>query len=240
GAFTGADSRKLGLLETAQGGTVFLDEISSLSPALQVKLLRVLQERELRRVGGQELISINIRVISATNDRLEKLVEEGRFRSDLYYRLNVITITLPPLRERPEDIPLLAEHFLAALNRENKGDVAHVSAEAMDLLQRYSWPGNVREMQNVIERGYWLTDSKVIIPADLPTRLREATQAPIGLDANLTFADAKKGVLELFERDYLSRMLGECDGNVSKAARRAGMHRSSFQRLLKRYGIHFR
>ncbi len=237
GAFTGAHTRKPGLLETVERGTVFLDEISVLSSNLQVKLLRVLQERQVRRVEGQELIDIDMRVISATNEDLEEMVADGRFRDDLYYRLNVITISLPPLRERVEDIPLLTDHFLDRVRRGNKKQVEQVSKEALDLLQSYAWPGNVRELQNVIERAFWLTDSRVIMPEDLPAGLCKDGASPPQINTSLPFVEAKRVYLEPFERRYLTQLLTDCTGNVSLAAERTGMHRSSLQRLLRKHGI---
>jgi DNA-binding NtrC family response regulator len=237
GSFTGAYARKIGLLESAQGGTVLLDEISTLSPNLQVKLLRVLQERQVRRVGGQETIDIDIRVISATNENLEEAVAGGSFRKDLYYRLNVITISLPPLRERVEDIPLLAEHFLEGLNRERQRHVERISKEAMDILQGYAWPGNVRELQNVIERAFSLTDSGTITPSDLPAHLVRKGLAVLPIDTRRPFKEAKRVYIEPFEREYLTKLLLECRGNVSRSAQRAGLDRSSFQRLMKKYSI---
>ncbi len=237
GAFTGAHTRKPGLLETAQEGTVFLDEISALSPNLQVKLLRVLQDRQVRRVGGQELIDITIRVISATNENLEQMVADGRFRDDLYYRLNVITIPLPPLRERVEDIPLLTEHVLKNLNSEHEKHIQGISKETMDLLQGYAWPGNVRELQNVIERAFFLTDAEEITPLDLPAHLTRQETLALSVDTQLPFPQAKRAYLEPFEQEYLAKLLLGCGGNVSRAAERAQVHRSSFQRLLKKHGI---
>ena len=236
GAFTGAYTRKPGLLEAAPGGTVFLDEISVLSPNLQVKLLRVLQDRQIRRVGGHETIDIDIRILSATNEDLDEAVSRGDFRKDLYYRLNVITVVLPPLRERPEDIPLLAEHFLEALNATRQTRVGGISREAADLLQVYPWPGNVRELQNVIERAFFLTDSELLIPADLPPQLVRK-EAPRSANTRLSFSEARRAYAEPFEREYLTELLRECRGNVSRAAERAGLHRSSFQRLMKKLEI---
>ncbi len=239
GAFTGAYTRKSGLLETVQGGTVFLDEISTLSLSLQVKLLRVLQERQIRRVGGKEDIDIDIRVISSTNEDLEDAVAREAFRKDLYYRLNVITITLPPLRERVEDISLIAEHFLDGLNTVHRKVVEGISREALEILQSYRWPGNVRELENILERAFLLTDSSVIQAADLPATLKH-TDSTISVDTRLPFSTAKKVYTEPFEHEYLTRLLEESNGNVTLAARRAEMHRSSFQRLLKKHDIRSR
>jgi len=234
GAFTGAYARKVGLLQAAQGGTVFLDEISTLSLDLQVKMLRVLQERKLRRVGGNEFIDIDIRVVSATNESLEKIIEQGHFRRDLYYRLNVITIVLPPLRERLEDIPLLVEHFLEGLNQKGDKQIGGVAQETLELLQNYAWPGNVRELQNVVERAFLLTESGIIGPEVLPaTLVQQGGEAPFAIDTHLSFVGARKS----FESEYLGQLLQEYGGNVTRAAQQAGLHRSSFQRLIKKYGL---
>ena len=168
GAFTGADSNKKGLLEVAERGSVFLDEIGEMSAVMQVKLLRVLQERRFRRVGGLEELQADIRVIAATNQDLTRLIAEGRFREDLFYRINVIPISLPPLRERREDIRLIAEHFLQKYNEQMGKEIAGISHEAMDLLQRHDWPGNIRELENVMERAVALEATPSILPDSLP------------------------------------------------------------------------
>ena len=236
GAFTGAFTRKTGLLEAVQGGTVFLDEIATLSVELQVKLLRVIQERQLRRVGGTETLDIDMRLLSATNEDLDKAMAEGRFRQDLYYRLNVLTISLPPLRERAGDVPLLADHFVKELNEAATRKVDGIAPEAMKALVQYDWPGNVREIHNAIEGAFFLTDSGSITLASLPAAI--ATQAAVantagGDDGDTTLAAAKAR----FERDYLSGLLTATQGNVSRAAAQAGLHRTSFQRLLRKHDI---
>ena len=233
GAFTGAYTRKPGLLEAAQGGTVFLDEIATLSVDLQVKLLRVLQERDLRRVGGTESIAVDIRLISATNESLEEAIAAGRFRQDLYYRVNVVSVSLPPLRDRREDIPLLANHFIRVLNETGSRRLDGISPEALGLLERYEWPGNVRELQNAIEGAFSLTDSGWITVASLPGRLTDR-DSDSSTEALSTYTDAKRN----FERDFVLELLRQHDGNVSRAAGQAGLHRSSFQRLMRRHGIH--
>src|SRR5687767_7915216 len=172
GAFTGADANKKGLLEVAEKGTIFLDEIGEMSAVMQVKLLRVLQERRFRRVGGLEELTADIRVIAATNQDLSKAVAEGRFREDLFYRINVIPIALPPLRERREDIPLLAEHFLAKYGEQMEKEITGVSREAMDLLLAHDWPGNIRELENAIERAVALERTPAILPDSLPRAIR--------------------------------------------------------------------
>ena len=172
GSFTGADSNKKGLLEVAERGTVFLDEIGEMSPVMQVKLLRVLQERRFRRVGGLEELQADIRVIAATNQDLAKAIAEGRFREDLYYRINVIPISLPPLRERREDIPLLAQHFMAKYTEQMEKQITGISHEAMDLLVHHEWPGNIRELENVLERAVALEATPVVLPDSLPANIR--------------------------------------------------------------------
>jgi DNA-binding NtrC family response regulator len=237
GAFTGAVASKRGLLESAVHGTLFLDEIGDLSPNIQAKLLRVLQERQFRRVGGRELLQVDIRVIAATNRNLEDMVRRGTFREDLFYRLNVVTIELPPLRERREDIAVLATHFLAQFCSRDGKTVQGLSSAALLILERYHWPGNVRELRNTIQRAVSLTDCNQIGPLDLPEYLVEAVRgsgAPVGG----SFRREKGKVIRDFEQAYLSRLLAETSGNVSEAARRAGMKRSALHRLLARYGIH--
>ncbi|HEX7551204.1 MAG TPA: sigma-54 dependent transcriptional regulator, partial [Candidatus Methylomirabilis sp.] len=177
GAFTGAVARKEGRFELADGGTLFLDEIGELTPAMQAKLLRVLQEGEFERLGGTHTIKVDVRLVAATNADLATLVHEKRFREDLFYRLNVITIPLPPLRERQEDIPLLAHHFLRCFAAKNAKVIAGFTEEALDVLQTYAWPGNVRELENVVERAVVLTRSPLITPADLPETLTGSEQA---------------------------------------------------------------
>ena len=237
GAFTGAYTRKLGLLESAQGGTVFLDEISTLSLELQVKLLRVLQERQIRRVGGSAYMDLDIRVISATNENLEEAVSDGRFRKDLYYRLNVITVSLPPLRDRIPDIPLLVQHFLKLLNSAHDRQVSGVSREAIEILQAHDWPGNVRELQNVVERAFFLSEEDVIRPADFPAAMLHADGLQPSVDTRLPYLQSKQAYLGPFEKEYLTELLREHRGNVSRASGRAGMHRSTFQRLMRKHGI---
>src|SRR5437899_4897021 len=178
GAFTGADANKKGLLEVAEKGSVFLDEIGEMSAVMQVKLLRVLQERRFRRVGGLEELQADIRVIAATNQDLAKLVADGRFREDLYYRINVIPIALPPLRERREDIPLLAEHFLAKYAELMQKPVTGISHEALDLLIHHEWPGNIRELENVVERAVALESTPSVLPDSLPATVRGDSPRP--------------------------------------------------------------
>jgi DNA-binding NtrC family response regulator len=242
GAFTGATANKKGLFESADGGTIFLDEIGDVPAATQVRLLRVLQENEVKRVGATESIKVDVRVIAATNIDLARAREQGKFREDLFYRLNVITVSLPPLRDRPEDIPLLAAHFLM-LNAGKLGKkVTSISPAAMEALTVNRWVGNVRELENAIERAVVLTSSEVIELDDLPPGFRDAPrggggEVEIFSLAHLPYAQAKRLAMRAFERRYLSALLEKNNDNVSSAARAAGVDRSNFRRLLKQYEV---
>jgi len=234
GAFTGAFKSKPGVLELANNGTLFLDEISELDTNLQAKLLRVLQERQFRRLGDIKLRHVNIRIISATNKNPEKAVEDKILRDDLYYRLNVIPIHLPPLRERKEDIPLLVYNFIKKLNPTLQNEIKGISNEALTDLKNYSWPGNIRELQNVIEQAMSLTESDIIQPVDLSEHIRENS-----LDfkeeslENLRYKDAKEKFLNHFTRQYIKNLLEKCDGNISDVARKAGISRKTVYRILE-------
>ena len=230
GAFTGAIGSKKGLLELANGGTCFLDEIGDISPVLQSKLLRVLQEREIRRVGGQESIGVNVRIVAATNKDLPKLVENGKFREDLFYRLNVVTINLPPLRERSDDIPLLVHYFLQKYGTSESKHVRHVSPKAMALLQQYDWPGNVRELEHTIERALVLTPHSTLVPEDLPPAI--SSQAPPA-----TIKDTGWKTLDQLEREQILKVLDAFKGDEAQAAETLGIHRKTLQRKLKEYGL---
>jgi len=242
GAFTGAIADKKGLFEEGNGGTVFLDEISEVPPAVQVKLLRVLQDREIRPVGATDSISIDVRLVVATNVDLAMAVHEGRFREDLYYRINVIGITLPPLRERREDIPLLVYHFLKKFSEKAARSVEKISIDALQVLQNYSWAGNVRELENIIERAVVLASSDTITAQDLPPRiLGETFYLAREISGNdllkLNYKEAKNQAMESFNRSYITGLLQDCGGNVSFAAERAVMDRSNFKKLIIKYGI---
>ncbi|HET7854368.1 MAG TPA: sigma-54 dependent transcriptional regulator [Candidatus Methylomirabilis sp.] len=231
GAFTGAISAKDGLFEQAHGGTCFLDEIGDVSLNTQGKLLRVLEEHEIRPVGGTESRKVDVRVIAATNKDLEAFVRAGKFREDLYYRLNVVSLVLPPLRERQEDIPLLATYFLRKYAEENNKRISHISREAMVFLEAYDWPGNVRELENVIERAIALTPNPVLLPEDLPPKLQERLEGVEGeLAGNLLS-------LREFERRHIQRVLRETKGNKKLAAELLGINRRTLYRMAKRYGI---
>jgi DNA-binding NtrC family response regulator len=239
GAFTGALHNKIGLFEMAHEGTFFLDEICELHPDLQAKLLRVLQERQFRQLGGKKLVDVDIRVISATNRDPRAAVKEGSLRHDLYYRLNVIPIYLVPLRERREDIPPLANFFLRKFCAQNSRPLMRLSSAAIDLLLQYDWPGNVRELQNIMERMVSLGNSDVIQPGDLPDFIHEKNAGPeSSVDlTNITLREARQRWTEKFERKYLTDLLAKYNGNISQVARFAGVNRMTIYRLLKQYDI---
>jgi len=228
GAFTGADRVKHGLFEVAARGTLFLDEIGEMSLPMQVKLLRVLQERELFRVGGTEPIAVDVRIIAATNIDLPEAVDHGRFRSDLWFRLNVVHLILPPLRERRDDIPLLTYYFLRKHALAMGREVADITPEAMQLLSGYDWPGNVRELANVVERGVALTRSELIEVAHLPEALRELKTRI------LPVSGSKLPTLDEFETNYIRQVLEHTAGNRSQAAEILGIDRVSLWRKIKR------
>jgi DNA-binding NtrC family response regulator len=230
GAFTGAAARKIGLFEQASGSTLFLDEVGDLKRDLQVKLLRALQEREVIRVGGTERIPIDVRIVAATNHDLEREVREGRFREDLYYRLAVIPVVLPPLRERRTDIPLLVEHFIA---KYAGGEKRSISPEALKILMSHSWPGNVRELESVIERAMLLGEGPLIVPADLPAAVRAGVSAAVR--GPLDFEIPESGIdLEQVERSLILKALEKAEGNVSRAARLLGLSRRTLQYRLEK------
>ncbi len=241
GAFTGAESTKKGLVEIAEGGTIFLDEIGEMTPMMQVKLLRVLQERRFRRVGGLEEIEADIRVVAATNQDLPKLVAEGRFREDLYYRINVIPIQLPALRERREDIPLIAEHFLEKFRQQMGKPLVGISGAAMEVLQRYHWPGNIRELENVVERAVALERTPAILPESLPAQVQSGSTAAAAGSADL--AALPEGGFDLeqhvqsVERRYLAQALERAGGVQVRAAELLGMSFRSFRYYAKKYNL---
>lgn len=236
GAFTGAVGLKAGLFEAATGGTLFLDEIGELGPALQVKLLRVMQDQEVRRVGGTTSVKVDVRIIAATNRDLEQLVKEDKFRDDLFYRLNVVRITLPSLVDRKEDIPMLAHHFLQKYVGGTSSGVRGFLPETMALLKEYRWPGNVRELENAVERAVSLSHGPLVTPDDLPESIR--TAAP--LEAKSTSASDGDEVcltLEEVEKRHLIRVLKEMKGNKVKAAKILGIDRRTLYRMAERFGL---
>jgi transcriptional regulator with GAF, ATPase, and Fis domain len=231
GAFTGAIAQKKGKLETAEGGTVFLDEIGELSPALQAKLLRVLQEHHFDRVGGTKLVRVDFRLVAATNRDLEAAIESGIFRRDLYYRLNVVSLALPPLKERRDDIALLAGWFIRRHADKAKRPLLGFSAEALACLTAYDWPGNVRELENAIEHAVVLGLDSLILPDDLPDAIAEAGVSPpvSGQPATMRFHDAVKQA----KKDLILRAVEEAHGNYNAAARLLGLHPNYLHRLIK-------
>ena len=238
GAFTGAFQAKPGLVELANGGTLFLDEICEMPQNLQVKLLRMLEERKIRRIGGQKETSVNIRVVSATNRNLDQALQQGWLREDFFYRINTIQIHIPPLRERGTDIPLLIQHFLDGLERKYDRKIKELSPEAQKILKNYHWPGNVRELQNVIERTYYLASPPSITKPDLPSYLNKDQPLELQFDwERLSFKDAKDRVLENFERDYLRIQLKKFDWNISKTAEACGIDRRTIHRLINKYQL---
>jgi len=239
GAFTGANADRMGAFEAADGGTVFLDEIGDLSPDLQPKLLRVLEKREIRRVGCNKLRKIDVRIICATNRNLSTEVNEGRFREDLYYRLSVVHLELPPLRRRREDVPLLAKRFLTDLHGADAMSQVARFDETMDVLKRHDWPGNVRELRNLIEVAFYAASRPVDLSAFLglgrflPAREAEAPS----VSADRPFKDAKSDLIEDFERKYLEDLLARNQNNISRSAREAGIERAYLQRLIRKYDM---
>ena len=235
GAFTGAHRRKEGKFRQADEGSLFLDEVSEMSLSMQVKLLRVLQEREFARVGGEDIIKVDVRVIAATNKDLMQEVESGRFREDLYYRLNVVTLDVPPLRERNEDIPLLAGHFLTTFAEKNHKRIRGFSPQAMDQLLRYAWPGNVRELMNTVERAVVLSRYEYIDEEDFPSHMKNGP-ADVNADSPLS-APVAGHSLEEVEKGTILKTLELTNGNKSEAARRLGITRKTLHKKLKKYGV---
>ena len=232
GAFTGATERRLGKFELADKGTIFLDEIGDMSPNTQAKVLRVLQEQSFERLGGTETLRVDVRLISATHKDLLKEIKEGNFREDLYYRLKVVEISLPPLRNRREDIIILAENFIQYFSDKHRKNVKSISNDAVKIFTKYSWPGNVRELQNVIESAVVMANAETLEISDFPEEISNS-DINRSFDYNLPFRDAKKIVVDTFERDFVSRKLAENNCNISKTAEALGMHRQSLQQKIK-------
>jgi len=232
GSFTGAVGRRIGKFEQANGGTIFLDEIGLMTPATQSKLLRVLQEREFERVGGNELVKVDVRIISATNKDLEDEMKKGEFREDLYYRISVFPIKLPPLRERREDIPLLAGHFLQKYAKQEGKSIEGITPDALDLMMAYHWPGNVRELENAMERAMVLASGPEIGAKDLPAAVRSLGEKRI-YESDNTLASW----IEKLEEEALRQALLECEGNISQTAKKLGIGRATIYRKAKKYGL---
>lgn len=240
GAFTGAHAARLGLFEMAEGGTVFLDEVSGMSQSLQARLLRVLQERQVRRVGGTRFVDVDVRVIAASNQDLEELCRRGVFREDLYYRLNVFPIALPPLRARERDVLLLANEFLTRFVQRVRPELAScpmIDPSVANVLMQYPWPGNVRELQNVMERAAVLVDGAIVLSAHLPDCLQALVEKDAIQTEAASFKLAKQQAVESFERTFLMDLLKRNDGHMSRAAREAGVDRKTVERMVKKHGL---
>lgn len=227
GAFTGATESKQGLFEYANGGTLFLDEIADTSPSVQAKLLRVIEDKKIRKLGDNKEMEVDVRIITATSRNLRKLIDENTFREDLFYRINVFPLNIPPLRERREDIPLLIDHFLK--------DRKRIHPSALDILMNYNWPGNVRELENMIERLVVFASSETVMPDDLPSEIKDTVCKKI--DSSLSYQEAKKQVLDEFNQNFIVCTLRQTGGNVTKAAEKLKLDRANLQRLMRKYGI---
>jgi len=240
GAFTGADRRKLGKFEVAHGGTLFLDEIATISPAMQVKLLQVLQDRTIQRLGGEKTIDVDVRIVAATNMDLQAMTGRGDFRDDLFYRLNVFPIEIPPLRDRPEDIPMLAEQFLGQLNAMYQKDIATIHPTVMAAFTAYSWPGNVRELENLMERAVILETSGVLTPDNLPGQVVGPPQQrpqPVLVPTEETLATVRRRAIDDVERLYLRRQLEAHHGRIAGTAQAAGITPRQLHKLMAKHGL---
>jgi transcriptional regulator with PAS, ATPase and Fis domain len=239
GSFTGATGMRHGAFELADGGTIFLDEIGELTLELQPKLLRVLESRTIKRVGGDRPINVDVRVIAATNRNLEAEVKKGTFREDLFYRLNVVPIHLPPLRRRKDDIEMLVDHFIEEYTKQNPDKkVLGVTVPAMEILKSYDWPGNVRELRNTMSRILSFMEGEKITPDDVPERIKvPVAKAELDIREDLGFKDAKEQWISTFEKQYLQEVLKRNNNNISATAKEAGIDRKSVQRLIKKYGL---
>ena len=238
GAFTDASSDKIGLFEEARGGTIYLDEIGDIASAIQTKLLRVLQEKEIKPLGQTKSIKVDVRVIASTNRDLREKIRQQEFREDLFYRLNVLTVQMPPLRERKEDIPLLAEHFLKHYCEEFGKPPKSLSSELMDLLLRRNWQGNVRELENIINRAILLSTGDVIKPHEIGWTAELPDSCAVGSEIHeMSYKEAKGEVLRHFHAQYLGELLIRNNGNVTHSARECGLERQALQQILRRYGL---
>lgn len=236
GSFTGAIRQKIGKFQLADQGTLFLDELGNISSAMQIKLLRVLQEMRFERVGGNEIIEVDVRIIAATNEDIEKAVEEGRFREDLYYRINVIPIFLPPLRERKEDIHLLAKHFV---EKQSHGRIQAISDEAIQVLMRYDWPGNIRELENILERSIILERGTTLTRVDLPTRTyrKSDDQSLLNFNEDLPLEQVREDAIDIVEKEYLKRVLSRYHGSIKRVAEHTGLTTRSIHGKMKKFSL---
>ncbi|MDD5207546.1 MAG: sigma 54-interacting transcriptional regulator, partial [Desulfobacterales bacterium] len=239
GAFTGAVRRKLGKFEIAKGGSIFLDEVGTVTPSAQLKLLQVLQDGTFQKIGGEETIESNVRVIAASNSDLKKMCNDGLFRKDLYYRLNVFPIEIPPLRERLEDIPHFVSVFLRKMNRFQQKEIHHVDPRVIEAFQNYSWPGNIRELENLIERAYILEKSSALSPESFPGELFESrtSSRASAYDAGQTLGEARKRALKEIESNYLREQLTRHGGRIKDSAGAAGITTRQLHKLMTKYGI---
>ena len=239
GAFTGAFKKKLGKFEIARNGTLFLDEIGTITPSAQVKLLQVLQDGTFSPVGAEKTISTNARIIAATNSDLKKLTEDGEFRKDLYYRLHVFPIEIPPLRKRKEDIPLLVQFFLKKLSKDFQKDINDIHPQVKEALKKYSWPGNIRELENLLERAYILETSNMLTPESFPAELfeKEASSAVLSMDTDVSLAEARRKAVQGFERQYLKEIMLRNRGKINQSAQEAGISTRQLHKLMLKYGL---
>ncbi|MDX9819473.1 MAG: sigma-54 dependent transcriptional regulator, partial [Desulfococcus multivorans] len=237
GAFTGAGHRKLGKFEIASEGTIFLDEIGTVTPLIQIKLLQVLQDGTFSRLGGEEELKTQARVIAATNADLKQMSQEGQFRKDLYYRLNVFPIEIPPLRKRLEDIPFFVEMFLKKLNRLYCKEIKGAHPSVIDALMHYSWPGNIRELENLIERAYIVETSRLLTPESFSVELIEAEAATKTIHSGASLAEGRRRAVEVFEKQYLTELLARHRGRVKSAAADAGVSTRQLSKLMLKYAL---
>ncbi len=239
GAFTGATERKLGRFEVADGGTLFLDEVGTISQSMQVKLLQVLQDKQIRRLGSPKDIDVDVRIIAATNEDLNQRRLEGTFRSDLFYRLNVFPIELPALRERREDIPLLTDTFLSRLNLLYQKEIHYIHANVLDAFQHYEWPGNIRELENLIERAYLLEESSILTEEAFPSDLFEghATRTDRPVDTNQSLSSFRQSAYHVLEQRYLNDLLTRCEGKIGLSAKAAGITERQLHRLMVKHSL---
>jgi DNA-binding NtrC family response regulator len=239
GAFTGAFKKKLGKFEIAKNGTLFLDEIDTITPSAQVKLLQVLQDGTFSPLGAEKTISTNARIIAATNSDLKKMTEDGDFRKDLYYRLNVFPIEIPPLRNRNEDIPLLIQFFLKKLSKDFQKNINDIHPQVKEALKIYPWPGNIRELENLLERAYILETSNVLTPESFPAELfeKEASSAVLSMDTDVSLSEARRKAVLGFERQYLKELLLRNKGKINQSAHEAGISTRQLHKLMLKYGL---